>query len=155
MTDPIIIAVDPGDEHVGLAWYDSADDHIATAEVPSAEAVRVIEKILIGYHEDDRFPVLVIEKFVLYPHSAGSQSWSPMKTSEMIGALKYIAIRRRVLVREQGADIKKPMRRQLRARGIRLNPLPRGATGDHARDAELHLWYYLLTNRIVDTRGAA
>ena len=131
-----VIAVDPGDKHVGVAvWSDNGDREAYT--VSSPEAVDHVRHLLeVG---DEGEVVLVIEEFRLYPGKDKPQAYSQMETSEMIGALKYVARRVGVEVVEQGAYIKTPTRKQLQARGI-------VHTGDtvHAKDAELHLIHYCL-----------
>lgn len=132
---PPVVAFDPGDEHVGVAWT-SGDDRLVWAEELAATAA---PHWLQAWLESRPVVAVVIEAFVLYPGEAYAQSWSPMLTSQMIGVLKWIAEQAGVPHVEQGADIKRPTRGNLRGRGIR-----QVGTGTHARDAELHLWYYLL-----------
>lgn len=131
-----VIAVDPGDKHVGVAsWSDTGDREART--LSADEAVDHVRRLLeVG---DEGEVVLVIEEFRLYPGKDKPQAYSQMETSEMIGALKYIARELGVEVVEQGAYIKNPTRRQLQARGI-------VQVGDtvHAKDAELHLIHYCL-----------
>lgn len=133
----LVVAVDPGDKHVGIAWWRSRNGE-RVAETHTAElAVGAVEKLLeVG---DEGAVVLVIEEFRLYPGKDKPQAYSQMETSEMIGALKYVARKLGVPAVEQGAYIKNPTRRQLRARGI-------VQVGDtvHAKDAELHLIHYCL-----------
>jgi hypothetical protein len=73
---------------------------------------------------------------VLYEDKFKSQTWSPMLTSQLIGAIKLICRWFRIPWVEQGAYIKKPTRGQLRARGIDA-----GGQSIHARDAKLHYYY--------------
>lgn len=129
-----VLAIDPGDEHTGWALW-SEGEGVSAGEVDSGRAVEWVQEKLQGVGVD----VVVIEKYVLYPGKAGVQSWQPMLTSELIGGLKVIAEEKGARVEEQGAFIKVPMRKQLRARGIKLKGI-----GGHARDAELHLYHYLI-----------
>jgi hypothetical protein len=133
-----IVAVDPGDEHVGVAWWELTTGR--ATEVNADVAAAAIARLIVNAE------ALVIEAFVLYPHTAASLSWQPMRTAEMIGALKWIATGLGVRVVEQGANIKLPTRRQCKARGIDYT----GPASDHARDAWLHLQHYLLKNEIID-----
>jgi hypothetical protein len=124
------LAIDPGDIHVGWA-YD--DDHTVTAgEWAPAECPEMVIRMLTRNQIDE----LIIEEFVLYDWEAQNQAWSDFKTSQLIGALKLLAHWFQIPVIMQGANIKKPTRRQLVARGIKH-------VGQviHARDAELHLYY--------------
>lgn len=134
--DPkVILAVDPGDAHVGVAiWrpgnHTAALEHDADTWLPLFAA--------IAPHID----LVVVEEFRLYPGKAPALSWSPMKTAEMIGAMRWIAACNDLTLVLQGADIKIPTRRQCIARGIQWKSRRSG----HASDATLHLWYYLLRN---------
>lgn len=126
-----VVAIDPGDRHVGFASWFKLERLVY--EVNAEEAVSRLEQIL------RRGDMLILEEFRLYPHHAAAQSWSPMETSQMIGAMKLVAKQKGANVREQGASIKKATRRQLKARGIK-----QVGEGTHARDAELHLLHFLL-----------
>lgn len=126
-----VFAIDPGDRHVGFASWHRLER--LAYEVDAAEAVSRLEQIL------GRGDLLILEEFRLYPEKAAAQSYSPMETSQMIGAMKLVARQKGADVVEQGAGIKKATRAQLRARGIK-----QVGEGGHARDAELHLLHYLL-----------
>jgi len=136
-----VIAVDPGDRHVGLAIW--AEGYWWTEEVDADEAATVVDGKLYDIGGGRTAMTLVLEEFRLYPDKAGAQAYSPMETAQMIGALKWIAKERGAQVVEQGAGIKKATRAQLGARGIKLV-----GTGSHARDAELHLVHFLLKEKI-------
>lgn len=124
------LAIDPGDIHVGIAL--EYEGEIKTGECsPVGVCEGVVNMMTLG-----RIDELVIEEWVLYPEERTNQTWKPMLTSQLIGALKYIAHMFRVPVVMQSAAIKKPTRKQLRGRGVEQY----GET-IHARDAELHLWY--------------
>jgi hypothetical protein len=97
---------------------------------------------------------IVMEEFRLYDKNYEDQSWSPFKTVQLIGAIKWIAedygpreeghcpvhgAYRGIHVHEQGATIKKGTRAQLVPRRIM-----QVGSGTHARDAELHLWHRVL-----------
>lgn len=133
----IRLAIDPGDKHVGWAFQDP-NEVVTAGEWTISEAPSRVREILWRWSNHAR--ELVIEEFLLYPDK--NQSWSPMLTSQLIGALKLIAHDEGVPVLEQGASIKKPTRRQLKARGIKQ---VEGSV--HASDAQLHLWYRILRNR--------
>jgi hypothetical protein len=124
------LAVDPGDVHVG--WCYGTLDGWETGEWRPGEATNAV----VYFMTMDLIDELVIEEFVLYEREYSNQTWSPLKTSQLIGALKLIAHWFRVPVKEQGAYIKKPTRAQMKARGVRQQ-----GDGTHARDAELHLYY--------------
>lgn len=122
-----LLAIDPGEKHVGLCW-DSVDC-IMTAERTPAEAIAWLGAFVNAFDE------VVIESFKLYPGQTRKTTYRKMGTSELIGAIKLLCRQRDVPCVEQDATIKKPMRRQLRARGIK-----QVGCGSHERDAELH--YY-------------
>lgn len=134
----LILAIDPGDVHVGWAMglqINPGEWGIKAGEWTRSESVKEVERF--GKDLDE----LVMETFVLYPGKAAQQAFSPMLTSELIGKLKLTAEANDVPVHMQPAMIKKPTARQLAARGVK-----RVAIGNHARDAELHLYYRLLRN---------
>ena len=129
-----ILAVDPGAAHVGVALI--RNGRISAKEYPTKHWLTAFEEIVY------LFDVVVIEKFVLYPHKAAAQSWQAMTTSELIGAMRWIASKAGVEVVMQGADIKIPTRRQCQARNIEWKNKSK-----HASDALLHLHYYLMYNK--------
>ena len=133
-----LVAVDPGDKHVGIAiWDRSLGPGMRSWEQDAETALGVLEKeFVVGVQQ------LVVEKFRLYPDKAGAQSWSPMLTAEMIGALKWMANLYKIPVCEQGASIKKVSRAQCKARGLEWKD-PSG----HATDARLHAWYWLMKEK--------
>jgi hypothetical protein len=131
--------------HVGVAVW-RANELVKAREVPAEYAVTFINKMLITerqLHVDVR---LVVEEFRLYPGKAKALSWSPMLTAEMIGALKWVAEQQGVVVVMQGADVKVPTRRQLKARGI----VPYSREGGHANDALLHAYHFILKNELLE-----
>lgn len=130
------LAVDPGDKHVGVAWWDPDYPDRHARQWEADEALDAIEGLMQSAFGSK---VLIIEEWRLYANAAMSQIHSEMLTSEMIGALKWMAKKMNFGVVMQGALIKKPTRRQMPARGIQSV-----ATGVHAKDAELHLMHYLL-----------
>lgn len=147
-----VIAIDPGDVHCGMALGITKEgDGEREFEVvkawetdPDDCADYVASWLLSGELE-----ALVIEKFNLYADKAEAQVGSDFPTVQLIGVLKYLVRvhnldaekngRRCAKLAMYGADTKKSMRNQLRARGIKLLP----AEADHARDAQLHLWHWV------------
>lgn len=124
------LAIDPGDKHVGYAHGEDAVER-AGEWTPDECCENVV--LMMTRNEVDE---IVIEEFVLYAWESEKQSWSQLKTSQLIGALKFIAHMFRVPVVEQGAYVKKPTRKQLKGRGIDYVP---GSI--HSKDAQEH-WYY-------------
>src|ERR1017187_9871856 len=123
-----ILAVDPGDSHVGCALY--ADGEVTAAEVNEADWLPRFAELV------ETLDLVVIEEFRLYPGSAPALSWSPMKTVKMIGAMEWIATCAGVPITLQSAAVKIPTRAQCKARGIVWKH-----KSIHARDALLHLHY--------------
>jgi hypothetical protein len=128
-----ILAVDPGDKHVGTALWRFDRPAIRAKEYDATEWLPIFSCLI------RRVDVVIIEEFRLYACKAAAQSGSPMATAEMIGAMKWIAWSAPVPVVMQPASIKKPTERQALARGLVCNVKSR-----HAADAWLHLVYYLL-----------
>lgn len=125
------VAFDPGDDHVGVAHhFHNPAWQLKVFELTPTETVDFLIWVLTNQLADE----IVVEEFVLYDREYANQTWSPMKTSQLIGSIKTIAYMFRVPVVEQGAYIKKPTRAQMRARGIKHL-----GTNVHMRDAELHL----------------
>lgn len=142
-----VIAVDPGDVHVGVAVWDGKTKAVRATELANGSAVRQIAEMVRARQTLGHRVHVVIEAFVLYPDKAKAQSWSPMQTAQMIGALTWLCENQLFCgVSIQPATIKVPVRSQMRARGIGISS---GKSG-HADDAVLHLWRYLLDRGMVD-----
>lgn len=133
----VIVGIDPGDQHVGYAVWDKLNG-IRSRELTPNECCGLIES---GLPEPD---VLVIEEFRLYPDKAGAQSWSPMLTAELIGALKWIAKGKGTPVVLQPAYVKIPTARRCTAQRLEWKVL-----SGHASDARLHCFHYLLRQGIL------
>lgn len=129
-------AIDPGDVHVGVARFDGETCTWARESDPTS-AMHDLAKQLPGAH------VLVVERYQLYPHLAQLQQGSDMRTSQMIGALKWLAWTLGIPVVIQQAALKKPTEALIRHRGVQR--VAQG-DGDHAFDAETHGYTYLWKN---------
>lgn len=87
----MIIAVDPGDKYVGVAFFERADNEYGWECVdcqqtdPETFLDSLPETLVSGDLE-----VLVFEIFRLYPDLAQKQQGSEMETSQMIGAIKWM-----------------------------------------------------------------
>ena len=126
----MVVAIDPGDVHVG--WAHWVRGEVQADEIDERECLERLVSLRAGDY-------VVAETFVLYPGQAREQSWSPMKTARLLGKIELICEQRGVEYSEQGADIKNPTRGHLRQRGIQ-----QVGVGTHARDAELHLYRWML-----------
>ena len=142
-----VVAIDPGDVHVG--WAEFEDGHCVLAvELTPEECIQELEQRM------GELEAVVVEEFRLYPWTAQTQTWSDFPTAQLIGVIKYL--HRSVgqamqsgpeveLVMQQAA-IKKPTTAQLKARGVKSKAKAAGA-GGHALDAELHGYHYTYTQR--------
>lgn len=126
-------AVDPGDVHVGLAYFRDGSC-VWAREFDPTGALRFLREHLPGSD------ALVVERYQLYPHLAQLQQGSDMRTSQMIGALKYLAWRVQVPVYIQQAALKKTAESLINHRKIQRQSL---GAGNHAKDAETHGYAYL------------
>lgn len=131
-----ILAIDPGDVHVGWAYDDG--DVITAGEWTVPESIDGLTLMLTKDQVDE----VVIEEWVLYEWEAQKQVWSHFESCQLIGAIKLLCRMFDIPWVEQGANIKKPTRRQLAARGIK-----QVAGSIHSSDAQLHLHYRKLRSR--------
>jgi|GEM_PF-6273639 len=122
-----LIAVDPGAEHCGLALF--AGDHVDVSTHPPKRLIEIVEASLPA--------TLVCEEW--RTRALPALTGDPLRTVEVIGVLRFLAERSSSPFVLQSPTIKRPAAAMVRRRGIRLT----GET-EHARDAELHGWYYLL-----------
>lgn len=155
----ILLGVDPGDKHVGVASF--AEDALGypgcewSKEYDPVEAIDFISRQIAA----NAVWGIAVERFSLYADKALAQIGSEFHTSEMIGVIKHLVRVNnewvgltgdnddgspwsppRIRIWIQGADIKKPIRAQMAARGIdRHSPAK-----SHAGDAEEHGWYRIL-----------
>lgn len=144
-----VLAIDPGDAHIGMAEFEEGRCVQAWEEDP-ASGLRHVQNVMLSGWLD----ALVVEAFVLYPWKAREQAFSQLLTSQYIGALKLMWATGGTIDLtgvippfkwiQQGADIKKPMFAQLRARKIPM--LSADVTGQHAKDAEAHGYYFLFND---------
>ena len=88
-----MIAVDPGDVHVGVAFFESATPSVDeswkcvdTQEMTPED----FEDALLETFLDGDIDVLVYEKFFLYESKSGEQVGSEFRTSQLIGVIKYL-----------------------------------------------------------------
>lgn len=145
-----ILAIDPGEKHCGLAYFEDTDSewHVVSSwEEEPDECVMTAYRLMT----EEGLNVLVVEEFRLYPWKSEQQGFSQIKTVEVIGVLRYLHMRAAALLeghgalpvtewREQGASIKKPTAAICNAKGIKTTP----KSNRHMKDAQLHGWYYIL-----------
>lgn len=142
-----IIAVDPGDVHVGVAIFGREQEQWQCTEVFEMQPEE-FEEWLTDVFQQARADIraLVVESFGLFPDKAAQQAGSQMPTAQLIGAIKYI--RRRLNYERQGGiyvelvmqqpDIKKPAFAICRKSGYEFTADRLEVPGQHVRDAEVH-----------------
>jgi len=134
-----VIAIDPGDRHIGFASWRPRSG-VQAKEVDASDFL----KLLDGTMRNSKVDVVVVESFIIYPKNANALSWQRLRTSEMIGAIRWISESNGATIVEQAAAIKTPTRAQCTARRLEWKH-----RSGHASDAKLHLYHYLLKNGLI------
>ncbi len=148
----LMVSVDPGGEHVGVAmWSYEADlggwgcDY--AAEMNPEEFVLFLE----AQFKAGGTATIVYESWQLYADKAQQQVGSDLEVVQLIGVIKYLASRapvpwpgKKVQIFKQQAAIKTATRAVLQRKKVvsvakRLGKDPDG----HAFDAELHGYHFL------------
>lgn len=153
-----VLAVDPGDKHVGMAMglafaRDTAvrDDLASTLEIGHIDGLNTIDTVVNAGWVDR----LVIEGWRVYPDKAQELVGSECLTAQFIGAVRHIVrkynrwsqqVEDRVAVElvEQSASVQQVARRNLQRLGVARVSLP---SEPHALSAELHWHYNVLGQR--------
>ena len=157
-----ILAIDPGDVHIGLACGvalrdgDPGSDELVYAfEMGHTPALFAIHTAIQAGWID----LLIVEEWRLYPDKAMQQVGSEMLTAQMIGAIRWMVAHKHRWQSEvesatqaelkpqlvmQPASIQNTTKAYLRKLGIERTSV-KGA--DHALSAELHWWKYVLGHR--------
>lgn len=105
------LAIDPGDIHQGVAYFE-IDISLEVGSTLRRFWTRDLKRdALLRLVEDASIDALVVETFVLYPWMAREQGYSKFPTVKVIGVLEYIAELRGLPIFIQGADVKKKSRR--------------------------------------------
>ena len=138
----VLLAVDPGDEHCGMAVFVDRECRWTGEMRPEGLYDWLGTGAALWARDKLKWNVIVVEEFRLYPQQAKAQAWSLFGTVEVIGVLKEYGRREGVPVVLQPASAKKPVRAILKAKDVRLK-----GKGPHAKDAELHGWHYLLAEK--------
>lgn len=134
MTQWPLVAVDPGEEHVGIALFDMElpDEwwvQTALTLAPDAAIDRLWDMML-----QRQIRHLVVEEWRVHPGNSGA-AWSTCKTAEVIGALRYRARSLDTPFDTIPPRVKKPM-----GGWVRRTNTPLIGDTVHARDAELIGW---------------
>lgn len=147
MTDrPVsLLAVDPGDVHVGCAWFHERSDAPLGWACHSTNEYTPEEflKMLVQRHNRDNLDVLVIERFQVYPDTAKALIGSDLPIARLIGAMQFWATLERIEHVTQPAAWQKPTLGILKVKKMQARSKV-DKTGDHALSAELHGWAYLI-----------
>lgn len=140
-----LIAIDPGDVHVGWAEFEKVKEQwacVLTEEYTPDQAMEIYHTLVTMSAVAE---TTVIEEFRLYPDRAMQQTGSTMPTAELIGRFKQVitqATDATELVM-QPAAIKKPTIALMKKLDIKHRAV-REHKGGHAKDAETHGWYHIL-----------
>lgn len=151
------VAVDPG-ETCGMAVrskalpispkYPSPEDHLMVLTLDPDRAHDYFADFCLRAAKVGQRPTLIIEEYRIYPNKAMVHAGKTVPTAECIGAFKYIARRLKCDVIEQASSVKQTTAAMLRTRGVKLQ----GST-EHAKDAELHMWYPVLRSQYKQPTG--
>lgn len=129
-----VLAIDPGEIHCGVAYFDKRGNCSWTVEMTPMELFQFIGQTMQN-------EVIIVESFRLYPDKAMAQQWSQLKTVETIGVIRYLCLTKHLDMVEQAASIKNVAKRQMKARDVE-NKAVVERKGGHAADAFMHGWYY-------------
>lgn len=134
------VSIDPGDKHVGFAFWHQ-DVCLSAFEITPTECVNKLETLI----RDLKIDAIVYEKFALYAWNERSMSGNEFLTSQLIGVIKYLAHRGNVPVHGQFASQHKRMYKMGWFRNMPLAEkrlLPWWGNGDHAKDAWIiGMWF--------------
>jgi hypothetical protein len=150
-SDMCVIAIDPGDTHIGVSigvvsHVPEQSQILFSLEMERRANLEFIQDMLSAGWVD----TLVVEDFTLIPGKAMAQSGSRMLTSRMIGMFEWMIIQDKrsreaytpiIPLVLQMPHIKKTQMAICKRHGIK--PIPCGNSG-HARDSQLHFWYFAL-----------
>lgn len=149
------LAVDPGDVHVGVAEFVRLPTGVWIVEWAGEKTPDEFLRFLHAGIRRHVWDWLVVEEWRLFPEHAPRAIGSDMPTSRLIGAIEALAKftpeiswpddgSDRVPVHLQSPKIKVPTRSWLRKRKLRSVAKMLKVAGDHATDAELHGYHFLV-----------
>ena len=100
-----LMAIDPKNVHVGWARFDriARDATVHAGEVDPARLMSILVN-LARYAPDC---VILVEEWRLYPQTARTQIGSNIPTSQLIGAIRYVAQLNNLEVVMQPADMRR------------------------------------------------
>ena len=141
VSDGYTISIDPGDEHVGVAWWVKFQVGwacIRVQEMTPDRYRRYIQLVLAS----GRVERLIVESFSLYGDKALQQTGYTMETSQLIGYTQALADLARVPMTRQQPAMKDPAFKIAARKGYTLQAVRQGVPGQHVKDAEIHGYRY-------------
>lgn len=134
------VSIDPGDVHVGVTTWSGSECLRSWETTPN----RMLD-MLDEASDSGKLDLVVYEKFQLYGDRMGQQIGSEFKTSEMIGAMRFICRRRNVPMRRYLSSHHKAM---YKLKAFRPPQMPLRAwksygSGGHAKDSECLGYYWI------------
>lgn len=147
----MILAVDPGGAHVGIAWFERENGGawacVDAIEYNPHEFAHILLRGLLAQPITQRPQALIYEEFRIYPDKALAQIGSHVETAECIGVLKHYAelmgAPEHLTLVSQPASYQRVALGLLRVRKM-TSTAKKLKAGPHALSAELHGWAYLL-----------
>ncbi len=141
-----VFGVDPGDKHVGFCeactQADGTWEVYAPVELDPPNFIHTITSM-----DPD---LIILESYRVYSDKAMQHIGSEVPTAEMIGYVKWMRYQRGLPGPiMQSASIKKPTEGWMDLLGIRHQAVTK-RRGGHAKDAETHIYHYLMRTLKVD-----
>lgn len=130
-----LIAVDPGEKHVGIARFSQLNGEPYSLNEAFTTAPQRAIDLLWLLMERGAFQHVVVEEWRVYP---GHSVWSTCETAEVIGALRHKARWCNIPFYTLPARVKKPA-----AGWCRVNQIKSKGDTVHAKDAELIGWAWI------------
>ncbi|QLF82725.1 holliday junction resolvase [Microbacterium phage SBlackberry] len=152
---PAFLAIDPGDVHVGLAEFTRIEGVWYCTWAGEKTPDEFLEWYVQGLRMS-RWVYVVIESWKLFPQAAPIYVGSDMPTSRLIGAIRSLArfipidsgwFDEPMPTHLQDPQIKIPTRGVLKRRKLRSVAKILGVPLDHASDAELHGYKFLIDQK--------
>lgn len=138
MPERVVLAIDPGDVHMGTCLGIGTEVSWAK-EMGPGELFWYLEEQL----PENSIDVVVCESWQLYEDKAYEQVGSELLVVQHIGIIRYICTWHGIRCVMQPAMIKKPTAKICKAKRIKS----KGGGNQHAKDAELHFWKFTLDER--------
>lgn len=93
-----LIAIDPGDVYVGVAFFETTGDPWRESEDKTWSCVdaqeltpdEFVDAFALSLLDGDSYDAVIFERFRLYEDKSGEQVGSEFPTSQLIGVIKYL-----------------------------------------------------------------